>query len=64
MSQRDICERLADVVGFVRFETGDRVAAAASLPEEARETILSLRAKVDALEARVVQLLGEQKGNQ
>lgn len=48
--ERDLLGRLQDVTGFVRYETGDPVAASASLSEEAVEEIQRLRQEVEALE--------------
>ncbi len=48
VARRDIIDRLADVTGFIRFETGHRVAAAGCLAEEAIYQIKRLRAERDA----------------
>jgi len=45
----DIVDRLRMVPGFVRFETGDRIAAAACLSEEAADVIEHLREVVKQL---------------
>ena len=46
---KDIVQRLREVTGFVRFETNDRVAAAASLSEEAACEIERLRSSLDLI---------------
>lgn len=55
---KDITERLREVTAFLRFETGDRVAAAASLSEEAANEIERLRARLAIME----QAMQETKG--
>lgn len=46
----ELIARLRMVTGFIRFETGDRVAAAACLSEEAADRIEALAARVAVLE--------------
>ena len=50
----DLVKRLRMVTGFIRFETGDRIAASACLSEQAADRIEELEAKlakaVEALE--------------
>ena len=43
-----VVERLRDVTGFIRFETGDRVRASACLAEEAADLIEALQAERDS----------------
>jgi hypothetical protein len=43
----DLVKRLRMVTGFIRFETGDRVAASACLSEEAACRIEKLEAKLE-----------------
>ena len=42
----DLVKRLRMVTGFIRFETGDRIAASACLSEEAAGRIEELEAKL------------------
>jgi hypothetical protein len=42
----DLVKRLRIVTGFIRFETGDRIAASACLSEEAAYRIEELEAKL------------------
>jgi hypothetical protein len=44
----DLVKRLRVVTGFIRFETGDRVAASVCLSEEAADRIEALEAKLAA----------------
>ena len=43
----DLINKLRAVTGFIRFETGDRVAAAACLSEEAADRIEELEAALE-----------------
>jgi hypothetical protein len=63
----DLVKRLRVVTGFIRFETGDRVAASACLSEEAADRIEALtelleaaRAAADEAEAYAEELAGDQ----
>ena len=49
----DLVKRLRMVTGFIRFETGDRIAASACLSEEAADRIEQLAAINEELEAAV-----------
>ena len=42
----DLVKRLRMVTGFIRFETGDRIAASACLSEEAADHIEELEVKL------------------
>ena len=46
----DLVKRLRAVTGFIRFETSDRVAAAACLSEEAADRIEELESELSLLE--------------
>jgi hypothetical protein len=46
----DLVKRLRVVTGFIRFETGDRVAASVCLSEEAADRIEALTAKVKLMD--------------
>jgi transcription antitermination factor NusG len=49
----DLVKRLRMVTGFIRFETGDRIAASACLSEEAADHIEQLAAINEELEAKL-----------
>ena len=50
----DLVKRLRMVTGFIRFETGDRIAASACLSEEAADRIEELETKLaKAVEALI-----------
>lgn len=55
----DLKTRLRAVTGFIRGETGDRVLAAQSLPEEAADRIADLERQLAEVQARPV-TVGEQ----
>jgi hypothetical protein len=47
----DLVKRLRMVTGFIRFETGDRIAASACLSEEAADRIQELEVRLAKVEA-------------
>jgi hypothetical protein len=49
MTDEELIKRLRMVTGFIRFETGDRIAASACLSEEAADRIEQLVATNEAL---------------
>jgi hypothetical protein len=53
MNDEELIKRLRMVTGFIRFETGDRIAASACLSEEAAERIEALLAQNAAMEAQI-----------
>ena len=52
-SSDDLVKQLRMVTGFIRFETGGRIAASACLSEEAAARIEQLAATNDELEAKL-----------
>ena len=50
---KTLVQRLREVTAFLRFETGDRVAAASSLSEEAADRIEALEAEVSQRHERM-----------
>ena len=49
----DLVKRLRLVTGFIRFETGDRIAAAACLSEEAADALTAQAAEIERLRGAV-----------
>ena len=53
MTDEELISRLRIVTGFIRFETGDRIAASACLSEEAADRIEQLAVTNEALTAKL-----------